>query len=310
MTLISITSGCYNEEDNVEELCERVKAVFSKLPEYDYEQIIIDNCSTDSTVAVLKKIAEGDKRVKVILNTRNFGPERSGFHALLQARGDAVIAMASDLQDPPELIPDFLEKWKEGFNVVLAVKRHTADSFGMRLLRSAYYRIVSSIADVDLVKDATGFGLYDKTFMEQVQHFDDQTLYVRGLISELGLSFAAIPFDKPARRRGVSKNNFLSLFDTAMLGITSHSKLPLRLATFSGFVIAILSMLVSLVYLIYKFMHWYDFDAGVAPLVIGLFFFSAVQLFFIGIVGEYVSTIHSHVLKRPRVVEKERINFE
>lgn len=307
--LISVVTPCYDEEGNVEELYRQIKEVFAGLPQYDYEQLYIDNDSQDGTVDKLRRIAAQDQKVKVILNARNFGHIRSPYHAFLQARGDAVIVMVSDLQDPPSLIPEFLTKWEAGVKIVLGEKTESAESGLMFALRKFYYRLVSKLADVELLKNVTGFGLYDREVIEQFRALSDAYPYVRGLISELGYSVARIPYEQPRRKSGLTKNNFYTLYDLAMLGFTSHSKVPLRLATMMGFAMSLLSFLTAIIYFIYKLIFWYSFPVGQAPIVIGLFLFSSVQLFFIGIVGEYIGAIHTQVLRRPLVVEKERINF-
>jgi glycosyltransferase involved in cell wall biosynthesis len=307
--LISVVTPCYNEEGNVEELYLQIKNVFAGLPHYDYEQLYIDNNSQDGTSAILRRIASQDSRVKVIFNARNFGHIRSPYHAFLQARGDAVIVMVSDLQDPPPLIVEFLKKWEAGFKIVLGEKIGSSESGAMFAIRKAYYNLVSRLADVELLRNVTGFGLYDREVIEQFRRLDDSYPYVRGLISELGYEVGRIPYHQPNRRSGLTKNNFYTLYDMAMLGFTSHSKVPLRLATMAGFALAFFSLLVGFGYLVYKLLFWERFSVGTAPVVIGLFLFSSVQLFFIGILGEYIGAIHTQVLKRPLVVEKERINF-
>jgi polyisoprenyl-phosphate glycosyltransferase len=311
MPLLSIVTGCFNEEGNVEELYERIRNTFAKeLPEYPFELIFIDNASTDRTVETLKAIASVDKRVKIIVNNRNFGPLRSGYHAFLQAKGDAVILMCSDLQDPPEMIPQFVRRWEQGFKIVLAQKTNSEESRLFFLLRSAYYETISRLSDIELVKNVTGFGMYDRRVIEDVRQINDPYPYFRGLICDLGYERALIPFTQPQRKRGVTKNNFYTLWDLGMLGITNHSKVPLRLATFAGFCIGGLSFLVALVYFIYKILFWSSFQIGTAPLVIGMFFIGGVQLVFIGLLGEYIGSIHTQVLRRPPVIEKERINFD
>jgi polyisoprenyl-phosphate glycosyltransferase len=311
MSFISIVMGCYNEEENLPEVYERVTRVMAEnLPQYSYELIIIDNASTDCSVDVLRKICAADKRVKVIVNTRNFGHIRSPYHALLSATGDAAIIMASDLQDPPEMIPDFVKKWKEGYRIVLAQKTNSKESYLFWLVRKTYYNLIGRLSEIELIKNATGFGLYDREVLDTIRDIDDPYPYFRGLICELGYSRTLIPFEQPARKRGFTKNNLYTLYDNAMLGITNHSKVPLRLATFSGFCLGGLSFLIALAYLVYKLLFWTEFQLGTAPIIIGIFFFASVQLFFIGILGEYIGSIHTQILRRPRVIEKERINFE
>ena len=310
MKLISVVTGCFNEEDNVEELHSRIRAQFERLPAYDYEHIFIDNASTDATVARIKAMAANDRRVKLIVNARNFGHIRSPMHALLQARGDAVIAMASDLQEPPELITEFVRKWEQGYRVVAGVRCGVQRTAAMSFVRRAFYTTIGRISETRLIPNFTGFGLYDRSVIEVVRQVDDPYPYFRGLIADIGFEHAEVPFVQPQRTHGVSKNNFYTLYDMAILGITSHSKLPIRLATMAGFALSALSLLVAIGYLAYKLLRWDQFSVGMAPVVIGFFFFASVQLFFIGILGEYIAAIHTQVLRRPLVVEKERVNFD
>ncbi|HEY2470551.1 MAG TPA: glycosyltransferase family 2 protein [Terracidiphilus sp.] len=311
MKFLSVVTGCYNEEENVRELYERITRVFAEeLPEYSFELILIDNCSQDKTVEVLRGICSEDTRVKVIVNNRNFGHIRSGYHAIFQARGDAIIAMASDLQDPPEMIPQFVRKWEAGYKIALAQKTTSEESALFFLVRKAYYHLVNRLSDVPLVKNVTGFGIYDRCVIEQIRQINDPYPYFRGLICDLGYEQALIPFNQPARKRGFTKNNLYTLYDMAMLGFVNHSKVPLRLAILSSFCVGAISFLFGFAYLVYKLLFWTTFQAGTAPVVVGLFFLGAVQLFFIGMIGEYVGAIHTQILCRPLVVEKERINFE
>jgi glycosyltransferase involved in cell wall biosynthesis len=308
--LISIVSGTYNEQDNVRECYEQVKKVFAGLPQYRYEHLFIDNASTDGTRGLLRQIAAEDKNVRVIFNARNFGHIRSGYHAILQTRGDAVIFVVSDLQDPPPLIAEFLQKWEEGYQMVIAVKKESEESAIFFAIRRAYYELVSRLAEIDLNKNFTGFGLYDRRFIEILKEIDDPYPYFRGLVSEVGLPAVKIFYVQPARKRGLTSQNFYRLYDMAMLGITNHSKVPLRLATMLGFGLSAASFGVALLYLVLKLVFWQQFALGLAPLIISVFFFGSVQLFFIGILGEYIGAIHTQVLKRPHVVELERINFD
>ncbi len=308
--LISVVSGCYNEEGNVRECYEQVKKVFQDIGRYRYEHIFIDNSSEDSTVAILREIAAQDKNVKVIVNARNFGHIRSPHHAMLQAKGDAVISLVSDLQDPPEMIKEFIKKWEEGFFIVIAVKEASDESPLFFAIRRLYYELVTSLAEIELNKNTTGFGLYDRRFIDVLRELDDPYPYFRGLVSEIGFRVAKIPYRQPVRKRGITSNNFYRLYDMAMLGITNHSKVPLRLATMLGFAVSLISLCIALGYLIFKLLYWNSFSLGLAPLEVGLFFFGSVQLFFIGILGEYIGAIHTQVMKRPLVVELERINFD
>ena len=308
--LISVVTPCFNEAGNVEELHQRIAAQFELLPGYDLEHIYIDNASTDGTVAAIRRLANSEPRVKAIFNTRNFGHIRSPIHAILQASGDAVISMASDLQDPPELIPAFVRQWEAGFKVVAGVKPTSRETPLMFALRRLYYGTVGRIADIDLIPNFTGFGLFDRKVIELVRRIDDPYPYFRGMIADLGFEHAEVPFEQPLRQRGVTKNNFYTLYDIAMLGITGHSKIPIRLATMAGFALSGFSLLVAIIYLVYKLLYWNQFSLGVAPILIGFFFFASIQLFFIGILGEYIANIHTQVQKRPLVVERERINFD
>ena len=307
--LISLMSPCFNEADNIDELYRRVRAVMDGLPQYDFEYLLIDNASTDGTLDKLRAIAARDPRVRVIINTRNFGHLRSPYWGFLQTRGDATIVFVSDLQDPPELIPDFIAAWEQGFKLVLAVKPVSRTNPLIHWLRKLYYRVLDRISEVAIIKDATGFGLYDRVVLDHLRKIGDPNPYVRGLICELGYPIKTIPFDQPRRQRGISKNNFYTLYDLAMLGIVSHSVVPIRLAAMAGFLIGLLSILVALVYLILKLALWDRFPIGIAPLVIGMFFMFGLVMLFIGILGEYIASIHTYVRNRPVVVERERINF-
>ncbi|KHK01472.1 glycosyltransferase family 2 protein [Desulfovibrio sp. TomC] len=311
MPLISVVTPCYNEEANVHLLYERIRLIFSThFPNYDYEHIYIDNASRDTTVALIKQLCTVDKRVKLIVNARNFGHIRSPFYGMLQARGDAVVLMASDLQDPPEVLVDFIRQWEAGYKLVLAIKKQEINSPIMGFLRKKYYQLLAILSDVSITKNFTGFGLYDRTVMEELRVLGDAYPYLRGIISELGHEAALVEFVKPPRRGGITHNNFYTLYDMAMLGITNHSKVPLRLATMFGFLMSAISILVAIGYLVYKLLFWDFFAVGMAPVIVGMFFFGSVQLFFLGVVGEYVGSIHTQVLARPLVVEKERVNFD
>jgi glycosyltransferase involved in cell wall biosynthesis len=310
MKTISIVTPCFNEEGNVREVYERARAVIASLAGYAYEHIFIDNASRDNTMAELRVIAQRDKNVKVISNTRNFGHIRSPFHALRQASGDVVFCLMSDLQDPPELLADMIREWEKGTPVVIGVKTESEENPLMYWVRRRYYRLVNQLSDIETYEQFTGFGLYDRKVINIIKGLPDPYPYFRGMIAEIGLPHAEIPYRQQRRKRGKTNNNFYALFDTAMLGITNFSKVPLRLATFSGFACAVLCVLIGFGYLIYKLLFWDRFSAGVAPLVLGIFFFASVQLFFMGILGEYIGSIHTFVQNRPHVFERERINFE
>lgn len=310
MKTVSIVTPCYNEECNVEELYNQVKSIFSTLKDqYKYEHIFIDNASKDKTVSILKRIAQVDHNVKIIVNARNFGHIRSPYHALLQATGDAVILMVADLQDPPAIIANFLEKWEDGYKVVLGVKTQSEESPVMFAIRKLYYNFINRLSEIELTKNNTGFGLYDQSIIQILREIDDPYPYFRGLISDIGFESFKIQYNQPSRKRGITKNNFYTLYDMAMLGITNHSKIPLRMAALLGFIMSAFSFFAAIIYFVAKLIFWNNFTVGMAPMVIGLFLFSSVQLFFIGIIGEYIGSIHTQVMKRPLVIERERINF-
>lgn len=312
MKKITIVSGCYNESGNIEELCERIKKVFEGLPGYSYEQIIADNFSQDNTREILRRLASENKNIKVIFNSRNFGVNRSGANALLQAKGDAVIAMVSDLQDPPELIPEFIKKWEEGYKMVVARRTNNVQSgIFIRTCRSLYYYLMGKFSEgVVQIPNFTGFGLYDQKVITALRSMPDPNPYVRGMLSEIGYSWAEVQFVQPPRTRGKSSNNFFSLLDYALLGFVNYSKAPIRLATIAGLFLSLLSLLVAAIYFVLKIVYWDSFQLGLAPLIIGLFFFSAVQIFFIGMIGEYVGGIYVHVKNHPLVFEAEKLNFD
>jgi glycosyltransferase involved in cell wall biosynthesis len=306
---VTILTPCYNEAENVRTLYDRVRAVFQSLNRYKYEHVFIDNASTDATVSILRDIAASDNNVKVIVNTRNFGHIRSPYHALLQCRGDAVIGMAADLQDPPELIPAFLEKWREGYKVVLGVKSASEESTVMFMIRRLGYGVIDRLSEVRQVRNSTGFGLYDKAFVSVLRRLPDPYPYFRGIVAELGFRYATVPYEQPKRTRGITKNNLYTLYDLGVQGIVNHSKIPLRLATILGFSSSVVSLMAALVYFVMKMLFWYNLPIGIAPLIIGLFCVASVQLFFLGILGEYIGSIYTQVRNRPLVVEQERINF-
>lgn len=308
---ISITASCYNEEGNIEELYRRCREVLAKHPQYDYEFILEDNCSTDRTRDILREIARKDKKFKVILNARNYGHIRSPFNAFLAGTGDAVVTMCSDLQEPPEVIGKFIEAWENGSKVVIGVRSATRANLFMELLRKSYYHLLSKAAEGEkVISNFTGFGLYDRAFVNALKRYNEPYPYFRGLVSEIGFKRAEIEFVQDKRKQGRTKNNCFTLYDMAVTGFVNHTKLPLRLAVFSGFLLAAVSFIIALIYLILKLTRWDTFELGLAPIMIGLFFFAAVQLISIGIIGEYVGAIWTQVKNKPLVIEEERINFD
>ena len=309
MKKISIVSPCYNEEENLPELHRRLVEVMARHPEYDYEIILADNASTDGSRALIRRMCAEDRRLKAIFNAGNFGQIRSPYNALLAASGDAVVMLCSDLQEPPEVIHDFLREWESGARVVCGVKPRSRESCVMFFIRRCYYRLIKLLSDTPQIENFTGFGLYDRCVIDALRKFHEPYPYIRGLVAEIGFRRVEVPYEQQARIHGRTKNNFFSLYDYAMTGFVNHTKLPLRLATFVGFALAALSLLTAVVYLVYKLVCWNNFSVGLAPLVIGLFFFSSVQLIFIGIVGEYIGAIWTQVKNKPLVIEEERINF-
>ncbi len=308
--LISIISPCYNEEENIEELYRRVTTVIKELENYDFEYLFIDNASTDSTVEKLKLLAGKDKRVKIIVNNRNFGHIRSPYWGILQTKGDATIYLASDLQDPPELISRFLHEWENGYLTVMAVKPRSDDNKFIHSIRKMYYLLLDKISDIPITKDTTGFGLYDKKVINRLKRINDPYPYLRGLIDELGYSMKCIEFKQPIRTKGITKNNIYTLYDIAMLGIVSHSMVPIRMAAFIGFILGLVAFFAAIFLLVLKVIWWDKFAAGVAPLYIIICTMFGFVMLFIGILGEYIGSIHTYVKNRPIVIEKERVNFE
>ena len=308
--LISVVVPTYNEQENVVPLTDTLVKIFTEeLPEYNYEIIFIDNHSKDNTKALIRQICSENPNVKAIFNARNFGQMRSPVYGFKQAYGDCVVRLNADFQDPPSLIPTFVREWEKGYKIVIGIKEKTEEGFFMAFVRRQYYKFLRKITDIGHIENFTGFGLFDKAFVDVVRNIHDPMPYFRGMVAEFGFEYKTILYQRPNRRAGKSKNHFYTLYDVAMIGITSYSKVMLRLASFLGFIIGGLSFLVALVYFIMKLVHWDWFRSGIAPLVIGVFFLGGVQLFFIGLLGEYVLAINSRVLDRPLVVEEERLNF-
>ncbi len=308
--IISIVTPTYNESENIGLLIEAIQKVMVKFTDrYDYEHIVVDNASTDTTAEIVKNICKQNAQVKLIVNSRNFGHIKSPVNGLFAAKGDAVMLMASDFQDPPELIEKHIQNWEAGYKISVAVKNQAEESWLFYNIRKTYYKMIGRLSDTNLIENFTGTGLFDRKIIDIIKQFDDPYPYFRGIISEVGFKKAVVHFKQPLRKRGFTKNNFYTLYDIGMLGITSHSKIPLRIATFLGFGMSALSLLIALIYLVLKLVFWSDYPAGNAPTVIGLFLFASVQLFFIGILGEYIGSIHTIVQKRPLVIEEERVNF-
>ena len=312
MRTLSIVTPCFNEEAGIEACYEAVRQVMAeKLPGYAYEHIFIDNASPDRTVAVLRGIAAADSRVKVIVNARNFGPSRSPFHAMLQARGDAVIPVLADLQTPPEIIPEMVRAWEAGHKVVIAVRRSSAERASLlKLMRSLFYRLMASTSRVEQIPNFIGYGLYDRAFIESLRSLNEPEPYFRGLVVEIGFERFVVEYDQPDRRHGVTSYRFFDYVDYALTGLSSYSRAPLRLMTLTGFFVAAVSFLTGIVYLIAKILFWYSLPAGIAPILIAVFFLGAVQLLAIGVLGEYIGLLLTYSRRFPHVVEQERINYD
>ena len=311
MKTISVMIPCYNEVENAELMANSIVNVFNEaLPQYDYEIVFIDNCSKDGTRDVIRNLCANNPKIKAIFNVTNFGQFNSPFYAMCQTSGDAVISMSCDFQDPPEMIEKFVEGWEEGYRIVIGIKARSTDARFIYALRCLYYKMIRKFSQVEQIEHFTGFGLYDRAFMDVLRRLDDPTPFLRGIVAELGFRRKEIPYDQPKRRAGRTSNNFYTLYDAAMLSFTSYTKIGLRIATFAGAICAGLSMLVALIYLVMKLIWWDRFPAGTAPMLIGMLFLGSVQIFFIGLVGEYILSINQRVMKRPLVVEEERINFE
>ena len=307
--LISIVTPTYNEEENIEELYEEIRRSISEIKDYNFEIIVIDNDSSDNTQEILRNIAKRDKTFKVIINNRNFGHIRSPYYGILQSSGIATIYLASDLQDPPKYIPELIAKWESGFKLVMVIKPESESGFLFHQIRKIYYRLLNKISDISIIKDSTGFGIYDEEVINQLRNINEPYPFLRGLICDLGYKVETISFKQPARKRGLTKNNFYTLYDIGILGVISHSKIPIRFAAFLGFIMGLISFVVAIIYIILKLIFWSSFPMGIAPIIIAIFFFLGLQFMFIGVIGEYIGSIHTYSQNRPLVVEKERINF-
>ena len=306
---ISIVTPTFNEDLNIERLCLEIARQMKSL-NYDYEHIVIDNLSTDSTVQILEKITKTDKNLKVIINNRNFGHIRSPIHGLLQASGDAVILMSADFQDPISLIPKYIEEWENGHMVVMGQKTTSDESKFKHYFKKLYYKFINAISEVPLLMDTTGAGLFDRKIIEELRNVNDPYPYFRGLVSEVTNDVKLLPFHQPKRTKGTTKNNFYTLYDLGIVGIIKHSKIPLRIITFIGLAASLVSFLISIIFLFRKLFNWNSFDVGIAPLIIGVFMIGSIQIFLLGFIGEYVMNILYHSRNLPLVIEKKRINFD
>lgn len=312
MKMISLMVPCYNEVENIRAMADALrKEMRESLSAYDYEIVFIDNCSTDGTRDILEDLCKEDKKIKAIFNIANFGQFNSPFYGMCQCNGDCVIPICCDFQDPVELIPVFVAEWEKGHRIVSGIKSSSKENGFIYFLRSVYYKTIKNMSDVQMIEHFTGFGLYDKTFIELLRNLDDTKPFMRGIVAEYGSGFnrIEIEYEQPKRRAGKTHNNFYTLYDAAMLSFTSYTKIGLRLAVFLGFFTAIFSVVIAIVYLILKLTHWHSFQAGYAPMIIGIFLLGGIQLFFIGFIGEYILNINSRVIHRPIVIEEKRINF-
>ncbi len=307
---VSIMVPCYNEEENVVPISEAIIEQLEKLQKYDYEIIFIDNCSKDNTRALLRELCSKNPKIKAIFNVKNFGQFNSPYYGLTQTTGDCAIGMSADFQDPPELIPELIKGWEEGNQIVCAVKTSSKENYIMYFLRSIYYKLIKKLSDVEQIEHFTGFGLYDKRFIDTLRKLDDPTPFFRGIIGELGGKRKEIPFEQPLRKAGKTHNNWYTLYDAAMLSFTSYTKVSMRLAVFVGVIFSFLNLIVGFIYLIMKLIYWNDFAAGQAPILIIVSFMGSVILVFLGFLGEYIAAINTRMMHRPLVIEEERINFE
>lgn len=310
MKKISVLVPCYNEEENIIPIGNAIIEQLDRLDAYDYELIFIDNCSKDKTREKIENLCSKNKKIKAIFNAKNFGQFNSPYYGMLQATGDCIIPICADFQDPVELIPKFIAEWEKGYKIVCGIKKTSRENKIMRFLRTCYYKLIKKMSDVEQIEHFTGFALYDKDFINVLRNLDDPTPFIRGIVAELGFDRKEVEYEQPKRRAGKTNNNFYTLYDAAMLSFTSYTKIGLRMATFLGAIISVVSFIIGLVYLVLKLIYWNTFPAGATPTLIGIFFFGAIQLFFIGFIGEYVMAINTRVMKRPLVIEKRRINFE
>ena len=302
---------CYNEEENVVPLSEAVIATLEKdLPEYDYEILFIHNCSKDKTREKLILLCSKNKKIKAIFNTKNFGQFNSPYYGLCQTTGDCTICLCADFQDPIDMIPKFVHEWENGYKIVCGIKTSSKENKIMYFLRGVYYKTIKKMSEVEQIEQFTGFGLYDKSFIQVLRDLKDPTPFLRGIVAELGPERKEIPYEQQERRAGKTSNNWYRLYDAAMLSFTSYTKIGLRLATFIGFGLSAVSVVIAIIYFILKLLHWNDFPAGMTPILLGVFVIGSMQLFFIGLLGEYIMNMNARLMNRPLVIEQERINFD
>ncbi len=309
MKKIVVVTPTFNEEDNIPLIHAAVRKVFESLS-YEYTHLFIDNCSTDKSQNILRKLASKYRNIQVIINEANFGHVRSPYYGMISANGDAIIMIGADLEEPPELLVDFIRGWEEGYKVVAGVRKSSDAGFFLNGLKKIFYKSLNLITSNNLIENFTGFGLYDKSVIELIKKIDDRNPYFRGMVSELGFSVKKIPYKQNKRQFGYSKNNLMTLYDSAMLGLTSNSYLTIRLMSFFGFFVGFISFCLSIYYILMKIIHWNSYDMGVAPLVIGMYMILGFVMFFLGILGEYIRSIHIKSQNRPVVVVKELINFD
>ena len=307
---VSVMVPCFNEQENVVAISEAIVKQLEALPQYDYEVLFIDNCSTDNTRPLLREICEKNKKIKAIFNVKNFGQFNSPYYGLCQTTGDCAISICADFQDPVELIPEFLNYWEQGYQIVCGVKTSSKESKFVYGLRTFYYKMIKRLSSVEQIEHFTGFGLYDKSFLDVLRSLDDPTPFIRGIVAELGGRRINVPYEQPLRRAGKTHNNWYSLFDAAMLSVTSYTKAGMRLAEFIGGSFVVLNLIIGMVYLIMKLIYWDRFVAGQAPIIIVISLLGSVLLAFMGFLGEYIAAINARLMHRPLVVEEERINFE
>jgi polyisoprenyl-phosphate glycosyltransferase len=310
MKKISILVPTYNEEENVRPLSEAViQVIQQQLSNYQYEMVFIDNCSSDRTESVLTELCSENANIKAIFNSKNFGQFNSPYYGLCQTTGDCTILLCADFQDPVDMIPQFVHEWENGYKIVCGIKTTSKENRIVYFLRSCYYKTIKKMSSVEQIEHFTGFGLYDKSFIDTLRKLDDPTPFLRGIVAELGPKRKEIPYEQAKRRAGKTSNNWYKLYDAAMLSFTSYTKIGLRIATILGFIFSAIGFTVALIYLIMKLIYWNTFAAGMAPILIGVFLFSSIQLFFIGLMGEYIMNINTRIMHRPLVIEEKRLNF-